>query len=428
MISDSNRSTDFTDHAWEVMYDTVDSTYFRDKDADIIYSALEKRLKFIPFGEYLKRYIYRKAGLDNPFESVPLKVYQQIIKDAFSDNNTPHTFGSTTAKLSALSKNWLTQQTVNRKVVFLLGFGLGMSVDDVNDFLTKALREQGINAKNPFEVICWYCYKNHYGYLKFEKLWQIFCDTPSNSLDVKLLSSDLTIGVRNMVNSIDTDSALISFVSKLKASDNSPKLSVTARKYFIELFERSKELVAALYNEEEAKRHQDEVIQYQSMLLNNDRISDTDRQLKVANKKEHQKKYTSRDITESDLEHIISSAIPVDRHGNLAPSKASKLNAQFAGKRLSRQHISDILAGKSDITRFDLITLHFFIYSQTIDEYPNIKNRYVSFVDSTNKVLDQCFLGELYISNPYECFILMCILSDDPLGTYADVWELSYNN
>lgn len=427
MVSDSNRSTDFTDHAWEVMYDTVDSTYFRDKDADIIYSALEKRLKFIPFGEYLKRYIYRKAGLDTPFESVPLKVYQQIIKDAFSDNNTPHTFGSTTAKLSALSKNWLTQQTVNRKVVFLLGFGLGMSVDDVNDFLTKALREQGINAKNPFEVICWYCYKNHYGYLKFEKLWQIFCDTPSNSLDEKLLSSDLTIGVRNMVNSIDTDSALITFVSNLKASDNSPKLSLTARKCFIELFERSKELVAALYNEEEAKRHQDEVIQYQSMLLNNDRISDTDRQLKVASKKEHQKKYTSHDITESDLEHIISSAIPVDRHGNLAPSKASKLNAQFAGKRLSRQHISKILAGKSDITRFDLITLNFFIYSQTIDEYSNTKTRYVSFVDSTNKVLDQCFLGELYISNPYECFILMCILSDDPLGTYADVWELSYN-
>ena len=48
MIIDSNRSTDFTDHAWEVMYDIVDSTYFRDKDADIIYSALEKRLKFIP--------------------------------------------------------------------------------------------------------------------------------------------------------------------------------------------------------------------------------------------------------------------------------------------------------------------------------------------------------------------------------------------
>ena len=168
MSGESNRSTDFTNNAWDTLYDAVDSTYFQDKDADIIYSVLENRLKYIPFGEYLKRYIYRKAGLTDPFESVSLKVYQQIIKGAFSDNNTPQAFEPTTAKLSALSKNWLTQQTVRRKVVFLLGFGLAMSVDDVNEFLMKALRERGINAKNPFEVICWYCYKNGYSYLKFE--------------------------------------------------------------------------------------------------------------------------------------------------------------------------------------------------------------------------------------------------------------------
>lgn len=426
MSGDPYRSTDFTDNAWEALYTAVDSTYFQDKDADLIYAVLEKKLKFIPFGEYLKRYIYRKADLTDPFESVPLKVYQQIIKDAFYDNNTPQAFEPTTAKLSALSKNWLTQQTVKRKVVFLLGFGLAMSADDVNEFLTKALREQGINAKNPFEVICWYCYKNGYSYPKFEKLWQIFCNTPPNSLDVKLLYSNLTIGARNTVNSINSDATLITFVSKLKAPDNSPQLSVTARKSFDGLFEQARELVAMIYNKEEEKQHRDEVAQYQSMLLNNDRISDTDRQSRVARKREQQKVYTSNDITESDLEHIISSAIPVDKYGNLAPSKASKLNAQFSGKRFSRQHISDILAGKSDVTRFDLITLNFFIYSQTLDEYSNSKIRFMSFVESTNKILDKCFLGELYISNPYECFILMCILSDDPLGTYADVWELSY--
>ena len=424
----SNSSTDFTNNAWNALYDAVDSTYFQEKDADLIYQALESRLKFIPFGEYLKRYIYRKSGLTDPFESVPLKVYQEIIKDAFLDNNTPQGFEPTTAKLSALSKNWLTQQTVNRKIVFLLGFGLSMSPDDVNAFLTKALREQGINAKNPFEVICWYCYKNGYSYLKFEKLWQIFCDTAPNSLDMKLLYDDLTIGVRNVVHSIDNDATLITFVSKLKSSDNSPQLSVTARKCFDELYKRARELVAILYNEQETQQYRNKVAQYQSILLNNDRISDTERQARITRKKEQQKVYTSSDITESDLEHILSSAIPVDRHGNLTPAKASKLNAQFSGKRFSRQHISDILAGKSEVTRFDLITLNFFIYSQTLDEYPNKKTRYMSFIESTNQILTQCFLGELHISNPYECFVLMCILSEDPLGTYADVWELSYKN
>ena len=391
---DANRGPDFTNRAWNVLYDAVDSTYFRDKEADLIYAALRDNLRFISFGDYLKRYIYQKACLEEPFESVPLKVYQQSIKGAFSDNNTPESFEPTTAKLSAMSKKWLTQQTVRRKVVFLLGFGLAMSVEDVNEFLKKGLREQGINAKDPFEVICWYCYKNRYSFLKFEKLWQIYCDTPPDTLDMKLLYSDLTIGARNAMRSINSDAALIAFVTKLKTSDHEHKYSVTARKCFDELYERARELVAAIYNEEEDRGGK--------------------------------RFYTSEDISESDLEHMISSAIPVDRHGNLTPAKASALNAQFAGKRFSRQHIHEILAGKAEVTRFDLITLNFFIYACTVDDYPNVKARYSSFIESTNRILERCFWGELYISNPYECFVLMCILSEDPMATYADVWEMSY--
>lgn len=84
-----NRGTDFTANVWDALYDVVDSVYFQDRDADLIYEVLERKLKFISFGEYFRRYIYRKADLVEPFESVPLKLYQQIIRGAFSDNNTP---------------------------------------------------------------------------------------------------------------------------------------------------------------------------------------------------------------------------------------------------------------------------------------------------------------------------------------------------
>ena len=66
--------------------------------------------------------------------------------------------------------------------------------------------------------------------------------------------------------------------------------------------------------------------------------------------------------------------------------------------------------------------------SQKLDEYPESKARYLKFHESMNVILEKCFLGKLYIQNPYECFVLMCILSDEPLGTYADVWELSYHS
>ena len=35
-------------------------------------------------------------------------------------------------------------------------------------------------------------------------------------------------------------------------------------------------------------------------------------------------------------------------------------------------------------------------------------------------------MGEIYLANPYETFLLMCMLSDYPMGTYSDVLELSY--
>lgn len=391
MVSDTLNGTDFTDNAWDALYNVVDSEDFRDHDADRIYDALSRRLKFIPFGEYLKRYLYRKAELKDPFDSVPIKTYQYMIRDSFKDNATPYSFEPTTQKLSTLSKNWLTQQTVNRKVVFLLGFGLKMSAEDVEDFLIKALREHGVNVKDPFEVICRYCYKNEYSYYRYEKLWDEFIKAAPNP-SANPVYGEETVGIRNSLSSVKDDASLIAFVSALKAKDNRSRSSVTAKRCFDALLFKAKAAVADLYNRDE----------------------------------ENSKHYTVDDITVYDLERIISSAIPVDRNDNLTASKASKLNAQFDGKRFSRQHINDVLNNRSEVTRFDLITLNFFVFTQSLDDMPDAKRRFLDFVEACNNVLEKCSMGELYIANPYECFVLMCILSDDPMGTYADVWELSF--
>ena len=385
------RDYNFTSAAWESLYQVVDDARFKDRDAHAIYKALRHHLKWISFGEYLCRYIYLKAGLEGAFDQIPIKEYQMIIRSSFSDNYTPASFTPTTAKLSALSKNWLTRQTVKRNVVFLLGFGLSMSVEDVNLFLTKALRESEINPKDPFEVICWYCYKNHYNFLKFNQLWEQYTQL-SPAMEPDALYSDPTVNVRRTVGKICDDASLMDFVSKLKGRGGRSVMSVTARECFDRLYEQARTAAAAIYNQEAGKNL-----------------------------------YTCENITESDLERIISAAIPKDHHGNLTPGKASRLNRQFAGKRLSRQRIHEILSGDSEVTRFELITLNFFIFSEKLEALPSAKERYFSFLESTNEILEKCWMGQMYIQNPYECFVLMCMLSDDPLGTYGDVWEMSYD-
>ncbi len=347
MDTEDINELDFTENAWEALYDAVDSSYFREQDADLIYKTLQGRLHTLSFGDYLKRYIYQKAEMEEPFEQVPLKTYQQVIQGSFADNNTPQSFPPPKARLSALAKNWLTQRTVKRDVVFLLGFGLAMSLEDVNQFLTKVLREQGINAKDPFEVICWYCYKNGYSYLKFERLWEIYRETPADSLNMSMLYSEETIGARNMMYTIHDDAALLAFLSKLKTKDNRTKVSVTEKRHFDDLYDEARDLIAEMYNFAEDEMFRRDFAEYQRKLSENDRLYDYEKQRLLEKKRSERKVFHREDITESDIEHVICSAIPVDRHGNLTPGKASRLNDQFAGKRFSRQHIQHILTVKA---------------------------------------------------------------------------------
>lgn len=428
MSDNGLRDFEYTQAAWESLYDAVDATVFFEQDAELIYESLQKKLKFVSFGDYLKRYLYLKYDFDIQFNDVTLKEYQLIIKKSFEENNTPASFVLTTAKLSALSKNWLTQNTVKRLVVFLLGFGLKLSVEDVNMFLTKALRENEMNPKNPFEVVCCYCYKNGYDFSRFQKIWDDYRRAQADSDDAGLTYSERTVIARDSMYALDDDNSLINYLLQFKTVDNRSRVSVTSRYNFHKMYDEARELVADWYNINEEEKHRQAYAEYKDKLSRNDRLYDYEKIERLKKFNESKKVYTRFDISESDIEQIICAAIPKDKHGNLTPGKASKLNEQFAGKRFSRQRISEILSGAAEVNRFDIITLNFFIFSQKLSEYPNATTRYSEFLKSTNDILEKCFMGTLYVQNPYECFVLMCILSVDPLATYANVWELSYDN
>ena len=171
---ESAEELNFTMRSEDAFYDTVDLASFSDQDAETIYRSLIKDMQPIPFGDFLKRYIYLKTSMEGDFRGIDIKVYQEAIALAFAENNTPKSFTETTAKLSALSKNWLTQDSIARANVFLLGFGLGMSVQDVSSFLLKGLKERDFNFKDPIEIILWYCFRNGYKYPKFVSLRQRF--------------------------------------------------------------------------------------------------------------------------------------------------------------------------------------------------------------------------------------------------------------
>ena len=400
----------FTRNAWEWLYQTVDHDEFGDRDTELIYQSLEKDFRPAHFGRYLQHYIFKKMGMEGSYTDVPLKDYQTVIQDAFRDNGTPPSFTPTSSKLSALAKNWLTQQSVKRQAVLLLGFGLRMSAEEVNQFLYKALHEPMLNDQNPFEVICKFCYQHGYGYYKFRTLWQVYEKSDPDQLKAAVSPED---------------AGLMRSLAGLKKKAGSGYAD-TVYQHFLTLYDRARDLIAAQLSavcEEEARLKGRRL---RACLEGSSRYYDYEKEERVRQAENSGAALTREDITERDLERILCSAIPTDRSGNLIPARRSTLNTLFEGTRMSRQHVSDILLRKAEPERFDLITMNFLIFSLRVEDEPNPQKRYSRFIQSTNRILADCMMGPVYVTNPYECFVLMCMLSVSPLETYNDVIEKSY--
>lgn len=416
---------DFTYSAREQFYDAADDPYFQKSDTKVIYTLLQEKMRIIPFGDFLKRYIYHKAHITGEFSEVPVKRYVDTICAEFESRKTPCSFTPTSVRPRNAARNWLEQKSVNRNVVLILGFGLGMSVEDVNRFLTKALQEPALNAKAPFEAICWYCYREHLEYNRFEELWERFKKWDGEHGYRVLENLDRTAVFGQRFSGIHSEQELDVYLKGLPYAKGTKLQSITTRQSFDTLYHEAREHVARILTKSAQDDAQIAANRLADLLSRNDQLNDAQRRDRIRRAAEQYPVYKAENISPGEFECVLYAAVPRDRHGNMLPVKNSTLNEQFAGRRLNRQHIFEILSGDASITRYDLITVSFFNHTQADGIKP--RQRYSGFIEATNRMLRFCGMEPLYVVNPYECFLLMCMLADDPLGTFADVWERSYS-
>ncbi len=365
------RDFDFTRKAMQGISRVITSEDFEDMDVDAIFDYLLNEMEIVVFKDYLKRYIYERAGIREPFSKVQDDVYLDIILDSFEQNRAPVSLTPTTVKRRAMVKRWLDQDSVNRQTVFALGFGLRMTEGDVSDFLTKVIKETDFDDLDPWECVYRYCYSKN---LPYAKAVSIMNGTAvSEDADEKAISEK----IREL---------------KEKGRDDTQDRRTRA---FQAVYQECRQLVAGLYQEE----------------------NDTGDGSKV---------WKPDDIGPSDIEKMLCDGIPVTGSGNRMKMSSSLLNRQFRQKRITRQRLDSLLKGELEIERYDLITLQFLISSQQEDEDP--RKRCILFLDKMNMILTGCGMQAVYPANPYEAFILMCLLTEMPLLTYYDVWERSYED
>ena len=365
------RDFDFTRKAMQGISRVISSEDFEDMDVDAIFDYLLNEMEIVVFKDYLKRYIYERAGLTEPFSKVQDDVYLDIILDSFEQNRAPVSLTPTTVKRRAMVKRWLDQDSVNRQTVFALGFGLRMTEEDVSDFLTKVIRETDFDDLDPRECVYRYCYSKNLPYAKAVSLMN--GTAVSEDAGEKAISEK----IREL---------------KEKGRDDKQDRRTLA---FQAVYQECRQLVASLYQEE----------------------NDTGDGSKV---------WKLDDIGPSDIEKMLCDGIPMTAGGNRMKMSNSLLNRQFRQKRITRQRLDSLLKGELEIERYDLITLQFLISSQQEDEDP--RKRCMLYLDRMNMILTGCGMQAVYPANPYEAFILMCLLTEMPLLTYYDVWERSYED
>ena len=389
------QSYEFTTHAQNKMDDILEVMAHVEHGADFLY---QKLLSELPpaFGDYLKRYVFERYGLSvryDDYREVDLSIYSDIIVNAFNANLAKHSFSETATKLSQFVRGCLTQASVTRDTVFLLGFGLAMDVADVSAFLLKALKERDFNFKDPHEVLYWYCFKEALPFCSMEKLKKAFDAKPA----VKDSSAfyEQTVHIRSMFENVSGSEELLRSLSQFKSTNRADSRSATAYEHFMELYDECSKIVSSLEHDGIANNTRIERTLYGSMLIN-----------------------TS---------------------GNLPKTEEFTLSAHFGKTRLSRHRLGRIISKKDQVDRFDLITMNFFIYAhderyefndrdKQNERIRRNRHRSAAFIESTNEILNRCSMWELYVANPYELFLMICISDSKPFKTFSDVWDKSYRD
>lgn len=373
---------DYTQMAEENYYDIADGDF----EPEVIYEKIKEELQKKSFSRALRRVMY-KVYLSEIYpmqKQIPKDEFKEKFISLFKENKTPCAFTPTTAKLSTLAESCLTKDFVKRSTVLLLGFGLGLNTATVNRLLTEGIKEHGINPKDPFEVICWYCYEKRLPFSEFQRLWAEYETLEYKPAPEIPMYKEYTAVVQEYMCDIETEDELKDYLSSLKTSENKTGISKTSSEVFEELFEEA--------------------------------VSDLEKYRKSGKK-----------LGANSIDEILYDTR--DKNGNILSLKKYEFDEVFGGVRLTKQRIGKIRKEITRVNRYDIINLCFLIYAVKVGtadpEVEKLTKRQLKFLSFTNAFLEKCMLGAMNSANAYDNMILCCVMSEAPFDTFEALWELS---
>ena len=115
----------------------------------------------------------------------------------------------------------------------------------------------------------------------------------------------------------------------------------------------------------------------------------------------------------------------------VAISEKSRELAPLLPDMWKKRSLQDKLNGESRVRKEDILTGVFLTYAHQLEkqmpymsgEEKDYMVRVETYVEDVNTYLEQCGMGEFYIVQPYEIFLVLCLLYDKPYSFFLSVWK-----
>ena len=382
-LNSTIKSFDFTKQAYANMNAIINSDDFEDIEDEKIFEYFHEDFRPVPFGEHLKRYIYKNTHITAPYNLVPDDTYVDIILQSYNYNNAPVSIQNPYDKIKKTRiKSWLTTD-VKRITVFSLGFGLKMKPSDIRDFLIKGIKSEDFDFYDPIETIYWYCFSQGLTFADYMSLKQEYEKTEESFFDETAYNTILS----DPENLLTSKSNLLKYLAGLKIKKPVNDYQKDAYCEFFKLHKQAKiEAAKEKNNEPDVGKGQPKAV-------------------------------TPEEITKVDIINMLYTA--PDPYKEL---KKSDLDILFRANKLTRQRLHFLLNKTYPVKRFDILTLLFFVCA---NKYADIdkRQRFNLFIDEANETLHKCHMYGIYPANPYESFLIMCMFSEAPILVFSEVLD-----
>lgn len=374
----------------------------RNGSQEIFESIFENTEVFrLTWGDHIKRYIYDSIAPEGVnIEDITDKEFEDFIKHAFRENgmrNRGSMNPKTGTKLGNYLEFWMKSPVtgISRRTCFLFCFGLNMDEEQASYMLTGVLRKADFNVRDYREAIYYYCLRYNLQYAGVVHWLDVYDKLPETSAvkDEKDWTGTITLQKKlSEIGLKKDDEKFLGYLAELKTFESNRKKSLNCARVERQILSELEDSISEEKSDTFFRKNQAVDLELIEEFL------------------------LMKDLGEVEISPAMIQLME-ERIITFPYFSAVSLKKKVVDRTTS-------------VKREDVLMSAFLLCTCGLDMEANedtegcYAERKADFVYEANRRLEECGFGALYLLNPFELFLVSCLLQKRPLDYFLAAWRL----